>query len=101
MFRRTGLSRFELVKSFQASVVADALTRPQDLIIARMLPTSCTFFSWPGLSHADTAAALMSMPEDMRTCHTVFGRVGAPVHLAFDIDCPIPKEHFSLEKSRI
>lgn len=87
-----------MVKSFKLDDVSSACG-PHDAIFARRLPTGgCQFFSWPGTALDVAGRAIVSMPDSIRTVHSVFGRKGTPIDLVMDIDCPVPPEYWTMSK---
>lgn len=89
-----------MVKGFRIDEVASSCGR-HDAIFARRLPAGgCQFFAWPGTSLEVASKAIVSMPDTIRTVHAVFGRVGTPIDIVMDIDCPVPQEHWSMSKIR-
>ncbi|KAK7194285.1 mitochondrial DNA primase [Novymonas esmeraldas] len=89
-----------MVKAFRVDEVA-AQCASSDAMFARRLPSGgCQFFAWPGTPLPVASAAIVSMPDTIRTVHAVFGRVGTPIDIVMDIDCPVPQEYWSMSKIR-
>lgn len=79
-----------MVDSFNISEMMSKVS-PGDALLARRLRSGCCqFFAWPGQGLLEVAEGISSIPRNVRTVHTVFGREGTPMDLALDIDCPIP-----------
>lgn len=89
-----------MVKGYRIEEVG-SLCSPSDAMFARRLPSGgCQFFAWPGTSLEAASAAIVSMPDTIRTVHAVFGRRGTPIDLVMDIDCHVPQEYWSMSKIR-
>lgn len=89
-----------LVKGYRIDEVT-SLCSSSDAIFARRLPSGgCQFFAWPGTPLEVASAAIVSMPDTIRTVHAVFGRFKTPVDLVMDVDCQVPPEHWSMSKIR-
>lgn len=87
-----------MVKSYRVEDVS-GVCGPHDAIFARRLPTGgCQFFAWPGTPLDVAGRAIVSMPDTIRTVHTVFGRKDTPLDLVMDVDCPVPPEHWTMSK---
>lgn len=69
-----------------------------DSIFARRLPAGgCQFFSWPGLSQSLACQGVLSMPPQLQTVHSLFGRIDTPMDICADIDCAVPAEARTVE----
>lgn len=87
-----------MVKSFKLEDVS-SVCGVHDAVFARRLPTGgCQFFAWPGTPLDVAGKAIVSMPDNIRTVHSIFGRKNTPVDLVMDVDCPVPPEHWSMAK---
>ena len=79
-----------IVKGYALNEVL-AHCKASDCVFARkVLRGGYQFFAWPGTKHADVARAVLSMPDEIRCVHAVFGRIGTPMDLVVDYDQPYP-----------
>jgi hypothetical protein len=84
------VTKAAMIKSFRMEEVLSNVSPTDAMFGRRMSGGNMQFFAWPGLDHQTAANAIISMPETIRTCHTVFGRTGVPVDIALDLDGPVP-----------
>ncbi|KPI88374.1 mitochondrial DNA primase putative (PRI1) [Leptomonas seymouri] len=96
----TSSSKTAMVKGFRIDEVSN-LCSPSDAIFARRMPSGgCQFFAWPGTPLSVASKAILSMPDTIRTVHSVFGRTGSPIDIVMDIDCQVPQEYWTMTKIR-
>lgn len=95
-----GTRKTAMVRGYRIDEVMSLCT-PSDAIFARRLPAGgCQFFAWPGTPLRVASAAIVSMPDTIRTVHALFGRLNTPIDMVMDIDCQVPQEYWSMTKIR-
>ena len=92
-------TKVPMIKSFRLDEIMPMVSTKDALFARKMSQGNCQYFAWPGLDHQTAANAIVSMPDTIRTCHTIFGRHNVPVDIALDLDGSLPSDCQNIERA--
>jgi len=78
-----------IVKSYRINELLQQCAE-SDAVFGRAAGGHFQYFAWPGLDVRTAAVAVCTMPDTIRTAHSIFGRPGVAMDIAADVDAPLP-----------